>query len=80
MSDRLRCEVQTDGDVITVNATGTLTMDTVVRLRAVLNKAPVPELGETPLRQPEIEAPEPVITEDEYDRHRFDHESAATKQ
>ena len=44
--------------------------------RAVLNKEAVPELGDTPIRQPEIEAPEPVITDDEYDRHRFDHEPA----
>ena len=46
---------------------------------AVLNKEAVPELGDTPIRQPEIEAPEPVITDDEYDRHRFDHEPASTK-
>jgi aerobic C4-dicarboxylate transport protein len=56
----------------------TRTLD-VDRARAVLNKEAVPELGDTPLRQPEIEAPEPVITDDEYDRHRFDHEPAVTK-
>jgi aerobic C4-dicarboxylate transport protein len=56
----------------------TKTLD-VDRARAVLNKAPVPDLGDTPLRHPELEAPEPVITNDEYDRHRFDHEPAAAK-
>ena len=56
----------------------TKTLD-VDRARAVLNKEPVPELGDTPLRQPDLEAPEPIITDDEYDRHRFDHEPAASK-
>ena len=56
----------------------TKTLD-VDQARAVLNKEAVPELGDTPLRQPDIEAPEPVITADEYDRHRFDHQPAVTK-
>ena len=51
----------------------------VDQARAVLNKEAVPELGDTPIRQPDIEAPEPVITDDEYDRHRFDHQPASTK-
>jgi len=39
MAEQLRCEVETDSDVITVNPTGSLTLSTVAGLRAVLNKA-----------------------------------------
>jgi aerobic C4-dicarboxylate transport protein len=57
----------------------TRTLD-VDQARAVLDQQAVPELGDTPIRQPEIAAPEPVITDDEYDRHRFDdHQPSATR-
>ncbi len=57
----------------------TRTLD-IDRARAVLDNEAVPELGDTPIRQPEIAAPEPVITDDEYDRHRFDdHQPAISK-
>jgi len=39
MSEHLRCEVETDGDVVTVSAAGSLTLHTVATLRSVLNKA-----------------------------------------
>ena len=47
----------------------------VDRARAVFNGLPVPELGETPLRQLEPEPPTPEITDDEYDLHRFHHDA-----
>ena len=52
--------------------TKTLDLD---QARAVLNKEAVPELGDTPIRQLDIEPPEPVITDDEYDRHRFQNDA-----
>ena len=47
----------------------------VDRARAVFNGLPVPELGETPVRQLEPEPPTPEITDDEYDLHRFHHDA-----